>query len=284
MEHQIQQTLQPNSWLSDPEFIKQIKYEDKEYLSSLFDIFKKSFIFICPVKITAEYDLTRNRIAILTRTGIAGYLDVDRTVNPYDFCVLAKNLVYSQYPSYHVKYTQEIQTPRDPAEIIEVMEKDSGAKLEEIMHKSIPQVVEEAGVIEKVYMKDDQFRIVVNGVPQIRHCKMPVSYFLSDLRHLSKKTSPDIDIKKKEFIDSNSRILHEVHFYTEKKELNIPAYQYKNFFRINFPSLCKHDLIFNTATNKYEWERYIIDFPTVKLKEECIQLLNELRAQEGSNG
>ena len=151
MEHQIQQTLQPNSWLSDPEFIKQIKYEDKEYLSSLFDIFKKSFIFICPVKITAEYDLTRNRIAILTRTGIAGYLDVDRTVNPYDFCVLAKNLVYSQYPSYHVKYTQEIQTPRDPAEIIEVMEKDSGAKLEEIMHKSIPQVVEEAGVKKSLH-------------------------------------------------------------------------------------------------------------------------------------
>ena len=208
-------------------------------------------------------------------------------IRPFDFCILAFNVVRHLFPHYEVEYENDVHVKRDPSEIIDIMQKDPSATLEGIMYKTEKQKTVEKAIIEKIYVLDDQFRIIINGIPQIRHCKRPITRFLRSYRHmvkfLAKRKCSKIEIFKKQYIDKYSSILHEVHFFTEAKELFMPAYQMKNFFRINYPSLRNHELIFNPATNKYQWERYILDFPTLRIQQECVELLKKLK-EEDQNG
>lgn len=279
------QLLRPNSWLTDRDFFNSIKYEDKEYLSKLFEDLRKSFLYICPTPVVTKYNTSLNSIEFWIGHNNLGSIPVDNTFSTLDFCVLAKEKCYKYYPQYTATYKIETQVKRSPQEIVKMMEDDPKLELESLMYVTEEVQVVEHGVIEKVYIKDDQFRIIIDNVPQIRHCKIPLSKFLENLRELTVANSDNSnkDLVIKEFIDLNSSILHEVHFYTDKKKLDIHARQYKNFFKINFLYLKQYELTFNQDTNTYEWERYIIDFPTKKLEEDCIKIYNQLK-EESQNG
>lgn len=279
------QLQRPNWWLTDKDFLNSLKYEDKDYLSKLFEDFRKSFLHICPTPVVVKYLTNSNSIEFWIGNNNLGSLPIDNTISTLDFCVLAKEKCYRFYPSYDSEFEVETELKRSPQEIVSMMEKNPTLELESLMYYREKRLVKEHGVIEKVYIKDDQFRIIINNVPQIRHCKIPLSKFLESLRELMAKNidTPERGLIIKNFIDTHSSVLHEVHFYTDKKKLDIHARQYKNFFRINFPYLKGHELIFNEATNTYEWERYIIDFPTKKLEEDCLKIYNQLK-EESNNG
>lgn len=186
-----------NSWMIDIERIDKYSpsFENKEYLYNLLK-HVYGFIIHCPSPLLATYDSKNNKL----------FINIGSEENTFSFSItnnedleeFAKKIevvIFPFYPSYFITYPEERRITVD--EIAILMEKNK-ISFDDAYNHTIREDKEEKGVITKIFIKEDKFKIYINEDPHLRMSSIPLSVFLRDLRRIGD------DYERKAFIFNNS--------------------------------------------------------------------------------
>lgn len=266
--------MKSNKWLESPEFISKIKFYDKYYLETLFHKVS-SFIKNAPVPILSTWDAQHNSI-YLSIGDNKQFFPIDTNIAYYDYITLMKRWCMSYYPSYSVKVDVEI--PYTDEEIMNMVKE--GIDLNDALLARKPFSYIETGMIEKVYIKKEEFIFNINGKREMR-CSgnilegkiIPMSKFMEGVRQIQG------DNELKEYIFSNSKKVSDIEVSKEFIDIDYSGSQMINFFSINFDDLKSFKLI-KENDFEYKWGNFLIKFESKMLAKDCLALYEEMISKE----
>lgn len=273
--------MKPNKWLEDSTFLENIEFEDKYYLETLF--FKiSSFIKNAPIPIVSTFDPLHKSIYIIVGE-YSTYFPVDINIAYFDMITLIRRWVTQFYPHYEITVSESI--PYTDQEIVDYLVGEKGMNLNDALLETKEVSHKEIGVLEKVYIKKDEFVLNVNGEKEIRTPYKPgeiypLSKFMKDLRELTTKEIPDSDLIAS-FINDNSKKI-----FSKGEDVEIivsySGKQMINFFDINYVDLKDYELK-EISEFKLKWKNFIIHFNSKILKNDCLALYNKKCIEDENN-
>lgn len=263
--------MKSNRWLESPEFISKVKFFDLYYLETLFHKVA-AFIKNAPIPILSTWDAQHGSI-YLSVGGNKQFFPIDVNIAYYDYVTVMKRWCSQFYPSYKVQVNTQI--PYTDSEIM-LMVKD-GMDLNDAILARKPHSYIEKGVIEKVYIKKEEFIFNINGQREIR-CSgnilegkiIPMSKFMESIRQI--KTDEEL----KTYIFENSKRVSLINYSDEVIEIDYSGNQMINFFKINFEDLQVYELI-EIDPFIYKWGNFLIKFESKMLAKDCIKIYTELK-------
>ncbi len=256
-----------NMWLEDEQFLANIGFHDIYYLTSL-GRYISNFIKNVPVPPITWLDKKNMRIYFMVGSN-QYWFKIDTNIAYYDFLELIKQWLVQFYPQYDViventrKLTEEeIIARKEYAEI-----KGIPFDLNDALEEEISFSYNEHGIIIKIFMKEDNFIINVNGKKYLRKSGseknlMPLSTFLPKLRSI------EDDDEKRDFIFTNSKLEKELDAFNKFIIIDYSGIRMLNFFKINFDRL-KHGEFKKIDDYNYVNNNYKIHFENKILKEDC---------------
>lgn len=256
-----------NQWLLDEAFLEKTGFHDMFYLQNLCGVLAK-YVEKCPVPVISTWDFKNDKIYfILGQTNKYG-LKVDVNVSYYDFVTLVHNWLYRFFPAYECEYKAE--RPLTPEEIIK--EIDAGNfSVDDALDVNKIVDVKEQGVIEKIYITKDEFKININGDLFLRLTTIPISEFLKTIRKIE---NPN---EKRSYIFSYSTGVFKIPSdSTDEIIINYPDKMLYNFFKINVINLFEEPITL-IKKNTYKWGRFKIEFKNESLKNECMAIVENFK-------
>jgi len=254
-----------NFWLTDKEFISKSKYNDLYYLEGLcYRI--ASFLKNTPIHVITILDNTEMSIGFSIGTN-KKYYPISNDISFYDYITEVEKWLKTFYPSFD--YMEELEVELSEEEMKTKIKE--GMNLNDVLLLRKKSYVRHYGVVEKIYLKDDCFLLNYNGNLEKRTSicttnAVPVSKFMEKLRTLSEK-------ERYEYIKNDSVKLHDI---TEKQiEIDYAGKTMLNFFEINYDVLKEKSLI-KVSEFVYTWGRFVINFNSPLLRDDCLKLYNKL--------
>lgn len=254
-----------NTWLEDEQFISKMNFDDQYYLETL--CFKiAAFLKNIPVPVCSTYDRSHKSIYFLIGDN-KHFLPIDVNISYYDYITLIDKWTRQFYPQYEVKINTEIEYT--DIEIMKLVQE--GINLNDALLMRKPHSYTEVGIIEKIFIKKDEFIFTRNGIKEIRmsglgvQTPLPLSKFMEGIREISNNN------EKKNYIEKNSKFI--MNLRTAEKEIiiNYSGKQMINFIRINFDNNKFYPLI-AIDDFQYSWGIFRIIFESKNLRDDCITI------------
>lgn len=263
--------MKVNSWLENEQFIQKIKFHDKYYLETL--CFKvAAFLKNIPVPVCATYD-AQHKSMYFSIGENKHYITLDTNIAYYDFITLIDKWTRQFYPQYNVKIDTEIEYTDE--EIMELVK--NGVNLNDALLMRKPYSYIETGVIEKIFIKKDEFIFNKNGVRELRRSSLPgtgissvlpLSKFMENIRRLK------VDEDKKDYIEINSRFIQNLKDSEKEIIINYSGKQMINFVSINFHDYKKYPLV-AIDDFQYQWGNFKIIFESKSLRDDCLAVYSK---------
>ena len=132
----------------------------------------------------------------------------------------------------------------------------------------------EKGIIEKVFITEDQFLFNKNGYREIRmsgsiDSPMPLSIFMKRIREFKNESLEEKYQHTNNFIKNNSHTLKVIGDKLSEIVISYSGKQMYNFFVINYPILKNKEFIKIDDFN-YLWSNFKIKFESQTLKSDCL--------------
>jgi len=255
--------MKVNSWLENEQFISKMKFSDPYYLETL--CFKiASFLKNVPVPVCSTYD-AQHRSIYFSIGDNKHYLTLDTNISYYDFVTLIDKWTRNFYPQYKVEVNTEIEYTDE--EIMELVK--TGVNLNDAILMRKPYSYIETGIIEKIYIKRDEFIFNKDGEREIRMSgtgvsnALPLSKFMEGIRQISN------DVEKKQYIEDNSRVVQILKDSNKEIIINYSGKQLINFFSINF-SDNKNAPLNQIDEFQYQWGNFRVIFESKILRDDCL--------------
>jgi len=264
----VEERRKINSWLEDPEFLKNAEYPDKYYLESLcYHI--SSYLKNTPIPILTTLDNKYNRVFFCVGQDIKKSFHIDNQVNPYDFVTKVKEYMKQYYPKYSVIEEIEVELTED--EIIARV-KNEGMDLNDAINFRVKTDYLEHGIIEKVFFVKDEFIINVNDTKSIRMAgtskrPMSVSSFLKELKLI------EDDKERKNYIFGNSTFIKNVEKERNRIDVAYDGKMMVSFWKIN-KKFIKEEPVKVDEFN-YTWGKFNVKFNSALLKLDCMELFKK---------
>lgn len=265
-------SLKPNEWLTNSEFLDKVTFHNKYYFQSLclyVDNYRKNI----PIPVIVTWDNQFNQLYFLIGKDKI-HLEIDVDIAYEDYITLVDRKLRKFFPNYEVEVKKEI-----PLSIEEMVQKTKNEKinLNDLLGETKQIVEKEIGVIEKVFFKQDNFILNINGKRYLRLSgkiddPLPISEFLTMLKSI--KNNED----KRNFIMNKSREVKEITREKESIDINYTGFQMKNFIEINFQDLQDYDFI-KLDTRKWRWGKYILKFETNILENDMLNYLKNNKVE-----
>lgn len=265
--------MKPNKWLEHNKYIlDNIDFHDKIY----FQILAKevaNYIKNSPIPIVTWWMPEEKGILFIVGNSIRWLVPVDTEISYRDYITMVEKTARKYYPQYYVNKTIETSLSED--EIVMLLQKDRSVTFEQALTMKKEITVVESGMIEKIYMRNDEFIFNLNGERYKRMSgipikkPMPLSEFLEGIRKINALNPEDKDNKLRDFILENSSEKRKL----EEKIITIDysGMQMVNFFKINFALL--RDKPFERIDDLYySWGNFRIKFDSLNIENACLAL------------
>lgn len=238
--------------------------KDTYYYEKLEDAVKK-FIIKSPIPLVYKFYDDRPKFEIKHGSN-RRIFDIDYGISYLDYLHLIEKEFYQFFP----RFSCEVEITRNFTEEEILLAVEKGMPFEEAYDKKITEKRKEVGIIERVYIVDDQFRLNLNGKMTIRQStKMPLSHLLKRLRQSDLINDNE---KKRELILNSSIFITEVK--NKPIEINYPPRQLLNFFKIYSDDLKKEKLL-ALENNQYQWGKFVVKIESRQLLDEIKIILGE---------
>jgi len=252
-----------NKWLEDEQFISKMNFSDKYYLETL--CFKvAAFLKNIPVPVCSTWDASHKSIYFSIGDN-KHFLPIDVNIAYYDYVTLIDKWARQFYPQYKVKIDTEIEyTDKEIMHFVQ-----EGIDLNDAILRKKPHSYVEIGIIEKIFIKRDEFIFNKNGIREVRMSglgvqnPLPLSKFMESIRRISD------DSEKKIYIEENSKSIMNLKIYEKEIIINYSGKQMINFFRINFYDNKVYPLV-AIDEFQYTWGVFKIIFESKNLRDDCI--------------
>jgi hypothetical protein len=265
-----------NKWLESREFLENVDFPDKLY----FRILAKevaNFLKNCPVHIITWWVAKNSYIEFFIGQSIHWSVQVDTDISYRDYIVKIEKYAKKYYPQYSV--VKETTEALNEDEIILLLQKNKDITFEDAVARSKTITLQENGIIERVYMKEDEFTININGERTQRMSgipikkPMPLKNFMESLRAINASDSENKDYEIRNYIFENS---HERRKLIKRKEtIDFIGMQMISFFKINFSLLREFELK-KTGKLNYSWGDCDIKFDSPTTEEQCLSTYKKL--------
>lgn len=267
-----------NKLLEDLEYIRKLDFPDIYYLETLF--YKISaFLKNVPVPMSSEY---KNRKLVLAIGSDVKEFEIDVDISYYDMITLIKMWSEKYYPQYIIK--NEVEIPLSEEEIIEKL-KDKTADINDVLNETKLVTKIEKGIIEKVFIKTDQFLFKKNN--SIREIRMsgtlehplPLSFFMKELRKFKNESKEEKNIHIYDYIKNNSKVIKIIENDLKEIPISYSGKQLYNFFIINYNNLKDQELK-RIDDFHYLWGNFKIKFESITLKSDCLSFYERMKEKE----
>ena len=255
-----------NKWLEDEDFISKMKFVNKYYLETL--CFKvAAFLKNIPVPVCSTWD-AKNKSIYFSIGDNKHYVSVDVNIAYHDYITLIDKWTRQFYPQYQVEVNTEIEYADE--EIMSIVK--TGVNLNDALLMRKPHSYIEIGVIEKIFIKKDEFIFSRNGEREVRRSSLPgkgmdsllpLSKFMEGIRKLSDNE------EKKNYIEDNSKIVQFLRDREQEIIINYSGKQMLNFFAINFEDNKLFPLI-PIDDFQYHWGIFRVIFESKNLRDDCL--------------
>jgi hypothetical protein len=254
-----------NGWLTDPTFISKVQYTDKEYLTQLFEQVYK-YLTRCPIAVVSSWDHTHKSIYFHVGDNKMAF-PVNTDIAYFDYVTQIDMWLEQFFPSYECEVVQS--RPYTQQEIAELVAEGT-MTIEEAFKAQKEDRRTEKGIITRIHVKDDTFKINIDGEDSIRHCDIPATIFIKTLR--SNRHMPSNEIRA--YIMSNSRFISKVGV-GKLIEVDRDWDKMINFFKIQSKRLYKYPLEpldDGSGLPWYTWYRYKILLQSDSLRKMCVSI------------
>ena len=265
--------MKVNSWLENEQFIAKMDFKDKYYLQKI--CFKvAAFLKNVPVPVCATWDNLHGSMYFSIGEN-KHYLALDVHISYYDFVTLIDKWTRQFYPQYKVQVDTEIEYTDE--EILDLAKK--GINLNDALLMRKPYSYIESGVIEKIFIKRDEFIFNKNGENQIRLSgtsvsnPLPLSKFMEGIRKISD------DVEKKNYIEQNSRVVQILKDNDKEIIIDYSGRQMLNFFAINYEDY-KNFILEQIDEFQYKWGKFRVIFESKLLRDDCLALYTKKLSKE----
>ena len=274
--------MTPNKWLDNFKFLENVEFHDKIY----FQILAKeisNYLKNAPIPLVTWWNPEQECIYFILGQNIKWYVKVDTNVSYKDYITQVEKYARKYYPKY--KVDTEVQVSLTEDEIVSILQKEKNVSFDDVVKRKKTTIVKEKGIIERVYMMDDEFllntddgnlSLRMSGIP-IRN-PLSLTEFLEQIKKINineeNLSREDIYKKVRNFIFENSiekrKILKKI------QVIEYTGMQMINFFNINFSVLRKHELE-KTDDLWYRWDNNEIHFESTLIENECLKIYKEKR-------
>lgn len=268
-------------WFNDPDFIKEISYPHKLYFEELRRQIQK-FIYGRPVSARVKWDHRTDKHVTFYVGKNSMRFALDHNMSVYDWThMVEREFLKNFYPYYKV----EKVTTRKP-EVSEIQEfMKNGMSIYEAKEEKIETKEVEVGVIDQVTLRDDKFRIDVNGQKSIRISGsrrngfnlMLLSEFMHKVRRIQAEGSHE---ELRDFIFDNSEEEHI--FDVGPRYIGIDytnPLMMLNFFKERVHDLWKEEIRYDDESGQFVWGRFRIYIEDHNLQDECFNIVKDYRAK-----
>ena len=265
-----------NKWLEDSNYIRELNFPDIYYLETL--CYKiAAFIKNVPVPIHTSYSDGMIKLAIGKELKS---FEINTDISYYDMITLIKIWSEKYYPQYEI--TEQIEVELSEDEIMSEVKK--GVSINDALQMTKIATKREKGIIEKVFITEDQFLFNKNGCREIRMSgsienPMPLSVFMRSIRQFKDDTKEDKNVHISSFIKSNSHTLKVIGDKLSEVVISYSGKQMYNFFVINYPVLKNKEFIKLDEFN-YLWANFKIKFESQTLKSDCLNYYYTMKDNE----
>jgi hypothetical protein len=256
--------MSKNIWLTDESFLNSLGYYDSYYLRNLCD-FLFAYLKKIPIPILTRYVNKSIEIRIGEHFKV---FPITTKIYPRDWITLVDNWLSQYFPRYLIKFKKNRFLTEE--ETIHYLNTGKYTT-DEVFEIQIEDLVEEFGIIERMYKRKEEFRFTCNGITSIRHAggsnkeNLLVSEFIKKCNLLEKESLKD-------YIMNHSR--HVSYIDTEKEVfVNHKGLQLINFFIVNKDYiLVNQELVINSLTGKFG--KFLIEFESLSHKVDCLKALS----------
>lgn len=259
------------NWLFNSDFIFEYTGEHREYLETLRKHIR-FFIYSKPIQIKVAWNESSKQVRFLVDN-----IYEDFYINPYfsvwDFTHMVERVfLRSFFPMYQAK--RKSSRPVNAYELKELIQK--GVKANEAMALTVDDFIDESGIIDKIWLKQDTFQLIINGIKSIRSTAVPgnpqlIGEFLSNLKQIE---DPE---EIRDYVFDRSFEVVEVVNPQKVIEINYKDNRMLlNFFKENVYDLYDQPF-FHTGDNWWEWGRYQIYFPDKQIRQQCQEVVSSFR-------
>ena len=274
--------MTPNKWLDNFKFLENVEFHDKIY----FQILAKeisNYLKNAPIPLVTWWNPEQECIHFMLGQNIRWYVKVDTNVAYRDYITQVEKYARKYYPKY--KIDSEIQVSLTEDEIVTILQKEKNVSFDDVIKRKKVTIVKEKGIIERVYMKDDEFLLNIDdGELSLRMSGIPIrnplslTEFLEQIKKINineeKLSKEEIYKKVRNFIFENS--IEKRKILRKTQVIEYTGMQMINFFNINFSVLRKKELE-KVDELWYRWGNNEIKFESVSLENECLKIYKEKR-------
>lgn len=256
--------MKPNDWLVDETYIaERVKFEDMEYFHTLTDFIHKQ-LRIWPIPVITTWDPKGHKIWFTVGISNKWEFKVDVNFSTHDFMRLVEQSLRKLFPQFKITETSE----RNPTaeEVERLLTQGRVDSVDDAFNYKVKESKVDVGMIERVYLLDDQFRLNRNGKRAMYISTQPLSQFLRTFRTLRR------DDEKRAFIIAMSKFISEVK--DRDVEIKYEGEMLINFFKINRIDLGGVELKIGQDPLKGFWKNYIIHFPSEEVRKQCLLLID----------
>jgi hypothetical protein len=262
-----------NSWLENEAFISKMKFNNLYYLETL--CFKvAAFLKNIPVPVCATWD-NKNKSIYFSIGENKHYIPIDTNIAYYDYITLIDKWARQFYPQYQVEIDTEIEyTDKEIMGLV-----SQGVSLNDAILMRKPHSYIEIGVIEKIFIKKDEFIFNRNGEREVRmsgkgvSSPFPLSKFMEGIRKVS---DPN---EKKVYIEEHSKSIVPLRDREKEIVINYSGSQMLNFIKINFEDNKLYPLI-PIDEFQYHWGIFRVVFESKILRDDCLALYAKKLSKE----
>lgn len=152
-----------NGWLEDPEFISNMRFDEKDYLDELLP-FVAGFLRRVPVHVVSSWDWKNKSMSLAIGKKHKSFR-ISHKLPVYEFSLMLDEWMKPLYPQYKVE--KKVNRPLNESEIEKGI-REGEFTLDESFNRTVDDIETEEGIITRIHLVHDEFQLVVNGKAEIR--------------------------------------------------------------------------------------------------------------------
>lgn len=259
-----------NSWLDDPKFIENMFFDDKYYLQE-YCRYMSQFLRRLPIPVSSTWDHKIKSMDLYVGSKKKSFR-ISSDIPIYEAGILIDTWAQQFYP----KYTISIEKERPLTETeITIGIRDGLFSLDDAFNQIKKAVYKESGVITRIHLVQDEFKLTVNDESTIRFSKILLSKFLQTLKSL--RDEPRV---MRDFIMENSSVIKVLSPGSSPVEITHKGNRMKNFFIIhkdylNLNGVSPFIVQGQEDSLIYKSGKFLIRFETLFHRDSCLELLKQ---------
>lgn len=259
-----------NSWLEDPKFIENMFFEDKYYLQE-YCRYMSQFLRRLPIPVSSTWNYKTKSMDLYVGSQKKSFR-ISSDIPIYEAGILIDTWAQQFYPQYTVSIEKE--RPLTEEEIT-IGVRDGLFSLDDAFNQVKKVKHEEFGIITRIHLVQDEFKLTINGESTIRFSKILLSEFLRTLKSLR-----DEPRAMRDFIMENSSVIKTLSPNSNPVEISHKGNRMKNFFIVHKDYLREHgvspfDIQGHEDSLIYKSGKFLIRFESPFHRDSCLELLNQ---------